>query len=66
MTSKEQIRKNAEFLSEVLQDPTGIATSMFKIYTSMRKAGFSEKRAMEITQWFTAMIIGTGGMLNEP
>ena len=57
-------QKSADYLAQTLKRPGGLAKTMFSIFAAMQKAGFSEKQAMEITQWLTMMAIGLGGMTN--
>jgi len=54
--------KTADYLARTLKRPVGLAKLMFSIYSAMMKAGFTDKQAMEITQWLVAMAIGLGGM----
>ena len=55
--------KTAEYLANIIKRPAGLAKMMFRINTAMMKEGFTEKQAMEITQFLTAMVIGLGGMI---
>ena len=54
--------KTADYLARTLKRPAGLAKLTFSIYSAMMKAGFTDKQAMEITQWLVAMAIGLGGM----
>ena len=65
MDGKSEIeQKSADYLAQTLNKPAGLAKMMFRVFGAMQKAGFTEKQAMEITQWLTAMAIGLGGMTN--
>lgn len=57
-------QKSADYLAQTLKKPAGLAKMMFSVFGAMQKAGFTEKQAMEITQWLTAIAIGLGGMTN--
>ena len=60
---EEKDERTAEYLANVIKRPAGLARTMFRIHAAMLKEGFTEKQAMEITQFLTAMIIGLGGMI---
>lgn len=59
------MEKNAQYLADVLKNPAGIAVVMFRVFTAMMKAGFTEPQAMDITKNAMAMIIGMGAYLDE-
>jgi len=62
--TEKSILKSADFLVRTLKKPGGLAELMFSIFTAMTKAGFTERQAMEITQWLITVIIGLGGTTN--
>ena len=58
--------KNATYLANVLKNPTGIAVVMYRTFTDMMDAGFTEAQAMELTKHTMMMTLGMGAVMNEP
>lgn len=54
--------KGAAYLSKVLKDPVGLATLLYRIFSAMAQAGFSEEQVQDMTKYILGMIIGFGGM----
>lgn len=55
-------KKSATYLAKLLKDPVGLAALLYRIYTTMAGAGFTEERAADITKFILGMIIGYGGI----
>lgn len=55
--------KAAQYLANVLKDPTGIAVVLFRTFTAMRQAGFTEPEAMDMAKHVMTMILGMGATL---
>lgn len=55
-------KKSATYLAKLLKDPVGLAALLYRIYTAMAGAGFSEEQAQDMTKYILGMIIGFGGM----
>ena len=53
-------KKRAEYLGKVLEDPAGLATLLYRTFSAMAGAGFSEEQAQDITKCILGMIIGFG------
>ena len=54
--------KSAAYLSKLLKDPVGLAALLYRIFSAMAQAGFSEEQAQDMTKYILGMIIGFGGM----
>lgn len=62
-TEKDVInKKGAEYLRKVLEGPVGLAALLYRIFSAMAGAGFSEEQAQDMTKYILGMIIGFGGM----
>lgn len=55
-------KKSAAYLAKLLKDPVGMAVLLYRIFTAMTGAGFSEDQAQDMTKYILGMIIGFGGM----
>jgi len=62
-TEKETINeKSAAYLAKALKDPVGLAALLYRIFSAMAEAGFSEEQAADITKYLLGMIVSIGGM----
>lgn len=57
--------KNAEYIASILKNPTGLAVVMYRTFTAMEDAGFTEAQAMEMTKHTMMITLGMGAAMNE-
>lgn len=54
--------RSAKFFARILENPVQTAVALYKVNTALLQAGFTEERAMELTKYVLATMIGVGGL----